>query len=470
VSCTARALASLAAILLASVAVAQEPAPKGPADIINRAREGAAQQDMRDAVRAGEEATPEAADGTAEEGAQPAGATEAAHAGMDQAALRRVMGQGPKVATAEPTGDVPAGAVRVHVVDGQGRPVAGQTVRLGIMVAEGGRRSETRETSAEGVALFDELPTGNDQSYRASILHDGAQVGAPPFQLPLDKGYDVRLIRLPVTRDARVLLQLMGQTILELRENRLRVTQQAQLTNMDEQTYVFPEEGHEVRLPEGFTAFQSQPVMTDQRLVPTETGFRVHGSLPPGPVNLMWAFDLPIEGTRLAFDVEVPWRTYVYRVVVDAIEGLQLEASDMPAARPVESRAGKLLLTQVERGPDLPPLDRINVRLTGIPGPGPWRWLAVGGGLLGLLLGVVGILRSGRDLAAEARAREERKQQLLAEAVELEQQRAGGEIGPSYHQRRMDAVKDELAAILKLEARDEGAQPAASATDKAPAH
>jgi hypothetical protein len=460
-------------VALASPAVAQEPPAKGPADIINRAREGAAQKGMEDAARAGEQAGERAGEQAGEQAAPPGDGTPAdadamaeAHGDVDPAALRRIMGQGESLAAAQATDALPAGTVRVRVVDGDGQAIPGQEVRLGIMVAEGGRRSETGVTDDEGVARFDGLPTGGDQSYRASVSYQGARYGASPFQLPPDRGYDVRLTRLPVTDQARVLLQLMGQTIVEIREQRLHVTQQAQLTNMGDHTYVFPPEGHEVRLPSGFTAFQSQPVMSDQRLSPTDSGFRVHGSLPPGPVTLMWAFDLPIQGTAMDFDVQVPWRTYVYRVVADAVPGMALDVEGMPPARPMDTESGKLLVTQTERRPEQPPLDRITVRLSGIPGAGPWRMWAVGGAVAFLLLGVFLALRGGRDVEGEARAREHRKGQLLAEAVELDKMRASDEIGPAYHQRRMEAVVDELAAILKLEERDRGTQPQAAATDK----
>jgi hypothetical protein len=434
----------------------QEPPAQGPADVINRAREEAAQKRMRDAAEAGEQAAPEGS------------APQDPHTAADSTALRRIMGQGPSLASGRATEGLPAGTVRVRVVDGAGEPLGGIDVRLGVMVAAGGRRAEARKTGEDGVALFEGLPTGGDQSYRASVMHQGAQYAASPFQLPLDRGYDVHLTRLPVTRDPHVLLQLTGQSILELREGRLHVTQQAQLTNLGEETYVFPAEGQEVRLPPGFTAFQSQQGMGDQRLVADEAGFRLHGSLPPGPVSLLWAFDLPVQGTDLHFRVDVPWRTYVYRVVAEAIPGMALEVDGMAPAHTMETETGRLLVTQVERGPADPVLEQVTVHVTGIPGPGPWRWLALGGAAAFLVFGLFLAFRGGRDMGAQARAREERKGQLVAEAVELERLFARGEIGPQYHGRRRDLVLDELAALLKLESAAPGTQPAGPGPDNPP--
>lgn len=449
----------LAALVLgvAAPAVAQEPSPRGPADIINRARENAAEKEMRDAVEAAED-TP-AAKGDDD-------AMRRAHGGVDAATLRRVMGEGPPVTAAEASEEVPAGAVRVVVVDEADEPVVGAPVRLGILESGGSRRSQAKPTDDSGLALFEDLPTGKGQAYRVSVAHRGATYGADPFQLPADQGYQVRIVRLPVTHDDKVLLQFMGQTILELRDDRLGVMQQAQLMNMSDRTLVFPDAGMEVPLPEDFTAFQAQEVMTDQRLEATDAGFRLKGSIPPGRVDLAWKYDLPVEGTTMDVGFPVPFRTYRYRVVVEAIPGLEMSVSELSPAVRREARAGKLLVAQGERGPEDPPLESLSIHLEGIPGPGPWRWIAVAGALALAMAAV--FLAAGGDRRAEsqARAREEHKKRLLAEAVDLERRRAEGEIGPEYHERRMNEVLIQLAALLKQDDRARGTQPAGAAADK----
>ncbi|MFW6051944.1 MAG: carboxypeptidase-like regulatory domain-containing protein [Myxococcota bacterium] len=459
-----------AALLLAVSALfgagplhAQEPPAKGPADIINRANEGTSRERMDRAAQQVDEAAgqEEGAGSDADE------AVRRAHGGVDQAALRRMMGEGPPVATASASEEVEAGSVRVRVVDEQGEPVEGAPVRLGIMQPGGDRSSLAEPTDADGLAVFDGLATGSGQSYRVSVPHDGAKYGAPPFQLPVAQGYQVEIRRLPVTRDPRVLLQFMGQTILELRDERLSVTQHAQLMNMGDQTFVFPEQGLPVELPAGFTAFQAQEVMSDQRFQATERGFRLHGSIPPGRVQLAWMFDVPVDGSAMELDYPVPFRTYTYRVMTEAVPGLELEVRDMPQVVRRETEAGEVLLTQTRRGPEDPPLERVSIRVAGIPGPGPFRWVAVGGALAlafaGLLLG----LRGARPLESDARAREERKRRLVAEAVELERMHARGEVGPRYRERRMDALLDELAVLLKAEDVDAATQSGASKPDKA---
>src|SRR5690606_29746068 len=226
----------------------------------------------------------------------------------------------PPAVTAQPSPDLPAGTVRVIVTDDSGRPAEGATVLLGTMGQGGERNRVSALTGAQGEHRWEGLPSGQSQAYRVNVPFEGATYSSTPFQLPPDQGYDVRVVRLPVTHDDRTVLQLIGQTFVEIREERLHVIQQAQLANMSQtaQTYVFPEGGLRVPLPDGFVAFQTQAVMTDQRVEEIAGyGLRIHGSLPPGRVTLTWAFDLPITGRDMDVTLAVPFRTYIYRVITD---------------------------------------------------------------------------------------------------------------------------------------------------------
>lgn len=377
---------------------------------------------------------------------------DSAHGGMDRAALRRVLGEGEPIAVAQPSSELPAGTIRVAVVDAAGQPVSGATVLLGVMQQSGDRDRRPGRTNAEGVFSWTGLQTGGEKSYRVNVVHEGATYSTTPFQLPPDRGYDARIRRLPTTEDERVVLQFLGQVMLELRDDRLHVIQQAQLINMAEETYVFPDRGLQVRLPSGFTAWQSQPVMTDQRLVATERGFAIEGSLPPGRVTLTWAFDLPLDGTEVRVDLEQPWQTYMYRVIAEAAPGMRLDIDGFPEPELIDNNGQKVLVTQVERTPGDPPIERVELRLRGIPGPGPIRWIALGGAIVLGLMGVMLATRGGRLDASSASSRARRKKELLDEAAELERMFAAGEIGPKYRAGRMEALTRELALVLRQEA------------------
>jgi hypothetical protein len=453
---------TIAAFFCASVASAQDAPPRGPAEVITRAQQaGEAEARARaagstgGALPAGHPEVAGAADGELPPGhPEVAGAADGelppGHPTVGAEQAERALRE-PEVAVAQPSADVPAGEIRITVVDPDGRPAAGAPVRLGIMAQGGERESKAAETDAEGRARFTDLPVGSGQAYRVNVLHEGATYSSTPFRLEADRGHLVRVLRFPVTHDPRALLQWIGGSFLELKPERLHVIQQAELVNLAGETYVFPEDGLKIELPEGFTAFQSQPMMTDQRIAPNDDGFALMGSLPPGRITLTWAFDVPLDGATLTFGQPMPFRTYQYVVASDAAPGLELDVDGFPAARRDEGQGRPHLATRIQRSPNDPPWERLRITLRGIPGPGPYRYVAIGLALAFLFLAGHLATREKASPVAEARARKARRRALLEEARELEAAFGRDEIGPRYHERRRREIVDELALLLKMD-------------------
>ncbi len=369
----------------------------------------------------------------------------------DLAARQRALGKTRPVATAESSAEVPAGTVSVTVVGPNDQPLPNANVMLGVMHQDGRRENRSGTTGELGTHSFSSLTTGSAQSYRAKVLHNGATYASTPFRLEVDRGHRVTIRRLPTTRNQNAVLQVLGQTMLEFREDRLHVMQQAQLMNPTESTYVFPKTGARIDLPAGFSAFQSQPVMTDQRLTATDDGFSLSGSLPPGRATLTWAFDLPLDGGELQFAQPVPWRTMGYRVIAASSSGMRLDVAGFPSPEIRESGGRRFFVTEIRKTPQQPPLDRLSVSLSGIPGPGPLRFVALGAALVLIALGAMLAWSGGDRKAALERARTQRKAELLARAAELKKLYLAQEIGPNYWQRNIDEIVDELASLLRSE-------------------
>jgi hypothetical protein len=354
----------------------------------------------------------------------------------------------PRVASADPSPALPPGQIRVRVVDEHGDPVPSQAIQLGVMRQGGDRERMPGVTDASGVFVYTDLPTGSGQAYRVNVPRDGATYSSTPFQLPTGMGYDVRVEVRPTVRSDRSLLLVLGQTMVELRDERLHVIQQARLSNLGAATYLFPEGGTRIRLPRGFTAFQTQPVMTDQRVVEIAgEGIRIEGSLPTGQVTLAWAFDLPVTGSEMEIEIPNPFRTFQYRVIATAPRGMSMEVDDMPTPVRFDDHGQPLLGTEVQRSPEQAPLSMIRIRLRGIPGPGPARWVALGIASLFVALGLVLFARRGRTDGGAAH-RAARRKELLAEADALERDFEAGEVGPEHRQSRRAAIVRELAVLL----------------------
>jgi hypothetical protein len=412
--------------------------PSGPADIMNRANEGRARSEAREANQAGANAA-QAADPQA---------GHAPHGGADAA---KVLAE-PTLPVAEPKRGLPPGSIEIEVVDQAGAPQPNAEIVLGVMASMGGRTEQRARTDASGHYTFRGLPVGSQQAYRVNVVREGAKFSTTPFRLPEELGYEARMTVRGVTTDTALMFQVIGQTVVELRDDRLHITQQARLANAGDKVIVFPKGGMVVPLPAGFTAFTWQDQMSDQKGEELAgKGFRIKGSLPPGSATLAWTFDVQRDGVAAKILIDQPWRTYTYRVITEAPAGLKLRVSDFPEAEHVRDNNRDLLFTQLQRSPSDAKLAGFTIRLDGIPGPGPGRWVAVVLAVLAVAIGLSRAFRSADDRVERREALALRKRELVELAKQAERERERGDIGPHYHAEKLDEIVTELALVLRDE-------------------
>jgi len=369
----------------------------------------------------------------------------------DQTVVNRVLGNVPELVTSVVDAELPAGTIRVEVVDPSGAALAQQAVRLGIMEQSGGRESEACVTDEKGICAFDALSTDSKHSYRVNVPYEGAMYSSTPFRLDEAKGQEVRVVRLPTTADAQRVFQVLGRTMIEFRGDRAHISQEARLTNLGDTTYVFPDGGMPIRLPDGFKAFNSMAVMSDQRLTATEQGLELSGSIPPGRADLMWTYDVPVDGRSLTIEQEVPFATMEYQVVSDYVEGMTLEVEGFQVARVHEGADRRFLVAALMRRPGEPPIDPVRIHIRGIPGGGLLPYLATAAATIFLFLGIWLVFRPLDQTAVLAKVRDERRVELLDEIASLEGQRKAELIGPSYYEHRRRELTDELAIVLRMQ-------------------
>lgn len=369
----------------------------------------------------------------------------------DQAVVNRVLGNVPDLVTSVADPEVPAGTIRVEVVDPSEAPAVKQAIRLGIMEQSGGRDTVACVTDAEGVCSFEELASDTKHSYRVNVPYDGARYSSTPFRLNPDHGQRVRVVRMPTTTDNRRVFQFLGRTMIEFRDERAHITQDARLTNLGDTTYVFPEGGMKIRLPEGFKAFDSMEVMTDQQIIATDDGLELHGSISPGRVNLMWSYDVPVDGNSMRIEQAVPFPTMEYQVVSDYVDGMSLEVEGFQVARVHEGGDRRFLVAGLMRRPGDPPVDPLRINIRGIPGGGPLPFIASAIALIFGILGLVLLTRPADQSAALAQLRDERKDELLDEIASLADQRKAEAIGPTFYEHRRRELTDELAIVLRMQ-------------------
>jgi hypothetical protein len=379
-----------------------------------------------------------------------------ASAQQDQAVVNRVLGNVPELVTSVVDAKLPPGTIAVEVVDAAGAAVPKQAVRLGVMEQSGGRDSKACVTDDTGTCSFDDLLTDSKHSYRVNVPYDGARYGSTPFRLDAAKGQRVRVVRLPTTTDNRRVFQVLGRTMVEFRDDRAHIQQEARLTNLGEATYVFPEGGMSIRLPDGFKAFDSMAVMTDQRLAATDDGFGISGSLPPGRADLLWTYDIPIGGTSMLIEQPVPFATMEYQVISDYVDGMTMEVEGFQVARVHEGSDRRFLVAGMMRRPGDAPINPLRIHIRGIPGGGPLPYLAAAIAALFVFLGIWLLFRPLDQTAILARARDARRGQLLDEIVSLESQCQAEAIGPSFYAHRRRELTDELAIVLRMQSEATG--------------
>ncbi|MET0285302.1 MAG: carboxypeptidase-like regulatory domain-containing protein, partial [Polyangiales bacterium] len=359
----------------------------------------------------------------------------------------------PTMPVAEPLRSLPVGSIQVVVTGQNGERIPNVDIVLGVMQSLGGRTEQRAKADEHGEHLFQNLAVGTQQAYRVNVLRDGAKFSTTPFRLPDDMGYVARVPLLPTTTDTKMLFQMIGQTVVELRDDRLHVSQQARVANAGQRVIVLPKDGLEIPLPEGFTAFSWQDQMTDQKGEELAgKGFRIRGSLPPGTVTLTWTFDLQRSGDSAKIQIKQPWRTYQYRVISEAPPGLKLRVTDFPEAEAVKDKDRDLLFTQKQNSPTDVAAAAFTIKLDGIPSPGPGRWIALVMAVLAMGVGLVVARKPADDASDRKLAIVARKQELLALAKQTEAELLRGEIGPQYRAEKLEEIATELALVLRDEA------------------
>ncbi len=457
----------------------ENAAPRGPADVMRSVQRARAAAEKKPLDGASKTAQPTAAgaaqapSGHTPTDAQPAAATalppghpaigDQAGAdpdetgamppghppvGDDDSGVPMVAGKA--LATAAVSSDLPSGTIRVHVRDEHDQPVANADVQVGTMSQDSGRTSLPGKTGADGTYTFQKLATGERLAYRANLLYDGVKTSCMPFRLPDDHGYDVVLRRTPTTHDVDKIVLYVGATSIELKDERIKLVQQARLLNIGTATYVFPEKGLLVPLPKDALAFQADAVMTDQHLVDAKgEGFTLSGSLPPGEVTLTWGFDVPRTGSEADLSFQIPWPTFAYRVIADAVPGMTLDIDDMPTPQLQADEGRRFLVSELVRQQGQPPMRSLHLHLRGIPGPGPMRYFAVALGMLVIGFGLVIAVRApARTREQDAGQFAQRKQALLDRASALKAEQTQGEIGPEFYEQSLAQLEEELAALL----------------------
>ncbi len=208
-----------------------------------------------------------------------------------------------------------------------------------------------------------------------------------------------------------------------------------------------------VQLPKGFKAFKAQESMTDVRFEQVEgVGARLKGTFSPGQAEASFRFQLPKSNEdSLTFRMSVPPHVAEMRVIAEASSTMNLAVEDFQPPVATANQNGQRVLVSVKQLQDRnEEIKDFTATLSGIPTPGPGRWLALA--IAGCMaIGGVFAARGAFDDAAgasDAAADKKRARELLlSELMALESARREERIGPRSYQQSRIALIDAIARL-----------------------
>jgi hypothetical protein len=353
--------------------------------------------------------------------------------------------------------NLPPGTIVVDVVDPEARGVADQPVEIVVLAADQSRRKIARRTDADGRVRLAGLQRGSDQAYRVYAPYRGARYGAEPFQLSEEGGTRVTITRWPVTSSVEKLLLFRGRFFVEFGEEGMQITGHSAFMNVGGEAIVPRGGAMRIPLPAGARAFNAQQMMTDQRLTMDDSegheAVLVAGSFPPGQTALFYRFQLPVDDSEVEIEYRLPFKTIIYEVIVEKTPKMRLDVDGMEDPEEHELPDGRAVLaTALQRRPGSPAFSNVRIRIEGLPGKGPGRWIALALVLSLCALGVRSFLSGGETEKVRSDARSAERERLLGLAAALERDRGAGKVADDdAYRRRRDRIVGKLAEIYRAE-------------------
>jgi hypothetical protein len=375
------------------------------------------------------------------------------HPHVEQKAAQNFFRPPPDTSDEDPK--LPPGTIVVELRDALNNVLPNKTVQLGIIhqsVAKGDSREHLQQNTADdGMTTFGQLETSAGTAYRVTVKSDDATFAARPFNLSHDHGMHVVLHVYPVVHELPQTLQVGSRAIVyvEVKDDRIQIQERIDFFNGTPAAFV----PHDMilRLPDTFTALNSQQQMSDIGVdaVPHE-GARLHGTFLPGENMVVFSWQLPYASEpSLDMDIGLPPAARQVLVRAAAAPGMRLEVPTFrEAVAQVSEEGQRELVTGRQINDSDAPLRKVTIKLSDLPTPGPTRLIGTALAAAGIIAGVW-VTTQTRKRSTKAGVKRDRER-ILQEVEDLERAHARGDIGPKTYERARRELVDELAAILSV--------------------
>ena len=370
-------------------------------------------------------------------------------------------GGDPRFYQAPPDGTVddptlPVGIIVVSLRDSQDRPIPHAKFALSELfntVAQGEKpeRITDREVGDDGTARIDNLTVGTSTTYSVSSARAGGRYRLPRFPLNDKAGKRAVLHVFDASPNIEELSAgMQGVVYVSLKEGVIQVEQLLSVFNLGDVAWV-PDVAF--KLPPGFKAFNKQEAMTEARIEEVKDhGAALRGTFGPGRNDMDFRYQVPLEGNeKQTVTIELPPRVAQMRVMAESSRSMVLKVQGFPEAQKVKRDGKNLLVTERQVSRSESGQQLLEITLSGLPVPGPGRWIAAVLAVIALASGIAYVVRRRDDGEIDDDTRNdliEAREALLSEIVALERAHRSGEIGPKTYARLRPSLLDALARIV----------------------
>jgi hypothetical protein len=352
---------------------------------------------------------------------------------------------------------LPVGTVVVSLRDAQDQPIPHAKFTLSelfntVARGESPERITERDVGDDGTLRIENLTIGTGTTYRVSSKRAGGQYALPRFALNDKAGKRAVLHLFDTSPNIDELSAgIQGVVYVTLKEDVIQVEQLISVFNLGEVAWV-PEAPF--KLPDGFKAFNKQESPSEARIDEVKDhGAALRGTFGPGRHDLDFRYQVPLEGNeKQTIRIELPPSVAQMRVMAESSRSMVLKVVGFPDAQKVARDGKRLLVTERQFArSERSQQSSIEIALSGLPVPGPGRWIAAILSVIALGSGIAYVARRRDDGEIDDDTRNdlvEAREALLAEFVALERAHRSGEIGPKSYARLRSSLLDALAQIV----------------------
>ncbi len=368
--------------------------------------------------------------------------------------LAFILGLSAPVLAAEPGSGIIDGSL-VNRTEG-GSSVANQEITLMTYLDNAEAGTATAKTDSVGHFIFDGLSTDSGYSYEVKLTFQQAEYYSE--RLAFNDGQTRKSTEVTVydsTTNDKAIRVAMTHSVVYVELGSLRVVEYYLFVNEADRTYIGSKEVAEgtretlrLPLPNKATELQVGSGLMECCIVGSEDGFVDTMPVLPGVKEVAYGYRISNGSGTYSFSRNVNYPTASYNLLVQG-EGVEVASNQLTAGEPMEIEG--MWFNQLS-GQELTVDETVVARLSGLPysnNRGTILWVVLALVVLGAGAGFTYLMRRGKLQPVDSEGNlDRRRQRLLIELAQLDDDFEGGKITKEIYHRLRAARKAELIELM----------------------